>query len=311
MKYLVTGGAGFIGSNITKKLVEKGESVRVLDNFSTGNIDNLDAVINDIEIIDGDIRDFWVVKKAVEGIDYILHQAALPSVPRSVENPLTSNVVNVDGTLHLLEAAKNGGVKKMVMASSSSVYGDAEELPKHEGMRPSPLSPYAVTKLTNEYYLKVYCELYNFPTVALRYFNIFGPQQDPNSAYAAVFPKFIEAFLRGKQPTVFGDGEQSRDFTYIDNCVQANLLATTNNDICGDYFNVGCNGQFTLNETLDILREIIGCDIKAVYEDERAGDIKHSYASIDKLAKFGYEPEVEFKEGVRRTVEYYRKQLGL
>lgn len=311
MKYLVTGGAGFIGSNITKKLVEKGESVRVLDNFSTGNIDNLNAVINDIELIDGDIRDFWVVKKAVEGIDYILHQAALPSVPRSVENPLTSNVVNVNGTLHLLEAAKNGGVKKMVMASSSSVYGDAVELPKHEGMRPSPLSPYAVTKLTNEYYLKVYWELYKFPTVALRYFNIFGPQQDPNSAYAAVFPKFIEALLKGKQPTVFGDGEQSRDFTYIDNCVQANLLAATNDDICGDYFNVGCNGQFTLNETLDILREIIGCDIKAIYQDERAGDIKHSYASIDKLAKFGYEPEVEFKEGVRRTVEYYRKQLGL
>ncbi len=177
MKYLVTGGAGFIGSNITKKLVEKGESVRVLDNFSTGNIDNLNAVINDIELIDGDIRDFWVVKKAVEGIDYILHQAALPSVPRSVENPLTSNVVNVNGTLHLLEAAKNGGVKKMVMASSSSVYGDAVELPKHEGMRPSPLSPYAVTKLTNEYYLKVYWELYKFPTVALRYFNIFGDRK--------------------------------------------------------------------------------------------------------------------------------------
>lgn len=311
MKYLVTGGAGFIGSNITKKLVEKGESVRVLDNFSTGNIDNLSTIINDIEIVDGDIRDFWVVKKAVEGIDYILHQAALPSVPRSVENPLTSNVVNVDGTLHLLEAAKISGVKKMVMASSSSVYGDAEELPKHEGMRPSPLSPYAVTKLTNEYYLKVYWELYKFPTVALRYFNIFGPQQDPNSAYAAVFPKFIEAFLRGQQPTVFGDGEQSRDFTYIDNCVQANLLAATNDDICGDYFNVGCNGQFTLNETLDLLREIIGCDIKAKYEDERIGDIKHSYASINKLQKFGYEPEVEFKEGVRRTVEYYRKQLGL
>lgn len=311
MKYLVTGGAGFIGSNIATKLVEKGESVRVLDNFSTGNIDNLNSIIDDIELIDGDIRDYWVVSQAVKGIDYVLHQAALPSVPRSVENPLTSNVVNVDGTLNLLEAAKNEGVKKFVMASSSSVYGDAEELPKHEGMRPSPLSPYAVTKLTNEYYLKVYWELYKFPTVAMRYFNIFGPQQDPNSAYAAVFPKFIEAFLRGQQPTVFGDGEQSRDFTYIDNCVQANLLAATNDDICGDYFNVACGGQYTLNETLDILREIIGCDIKAIYEDERMGDIKHSYASIDKLAKFGYKPEVEFKEGVRRTVEYYRNKLEL
>ena len=311
MKFLVTGGAGFIGSNISKKLVEKGHSVRVLDNFSTGNAKNLDAIINEIELIDGDIRDFWVVSKAVDGIDYILHQAALPSVPRSVENPLTSNVVNIDGTLNLLEAAKNAGVKKFVMASSSSVYGDAIELPKHEGMRPSPLSPYAVTKLTNEYYLKVYWELYKFPTVALRYFNIFGPQQDPNSAYAAVFPKFIEALLTGKQPMVFGDGEQSRDFTYIDNCVQANILAATNPDIKGDYFNVACGGQYTLNETLDILREIIGVDIQAIYKDERAGDIKHSYATINKLEAFGYKPEVEFKEGVRRTVEYYKAQLGL
>ena len=185
MRYLVTGGAGFIGSNIALKLVEKGEQVRVLDNLSTGNIDNLSTIINDIELIDGDIKDYWTVSQAVDGIDYILHQAALPSVPRSVENPLTSNEVNINGTLHLLEAARKAGVKKFVMASSSSVYGDAEELPKHEAMIPSPLSPYAVTKLTDEYYLKVYWGLYKFPTVALRYFNIFGPQQDPNSAYAA------------------------------------------------------------------------------------------------------------------------------
>ena len=311
MRYLVTGGAGFIGSNIAKKLVEKGETVRVLDNFSTGNIDNLQTIADKIEIIDGDIRDFWTVTDAVINIDYVLHQAALPSVPRSVENPLTSNEVNIDGTLKLLEASRKAGVKKFVMASSSSVYGDAEELPKHEGMSPAPLSPYAVTKLTNEYYLKVYWTLYKFPTVALRYFNIFGPQQDPNSAYAAVFPKFIEAFLRGKQPVVFGDGEQSRDFTYIDNCVQANILAANNDKIVGDHFNVACGGQYTLNDTLNILREIIGCDIEAKYEPEREGDIKHSYASIDKLKDFGYEPEVEFKEGVKRTVEYYRKQLGL
>ncbi|KAA3637866.1 MAG: NAD-dependent epimerase/dehydratase family protein [Calditrichaeota bacterium] len=311
MKYLVTGGAGFIGSNIAAKLVEKGEDVRVLDNFSTGNESNLSDIIDKIELVDGDIKDYWTVSKAVKGVDYILHQAALPSVPRSVENPLTSNEVNVDGTLNLLENARLEGVKKFVMASSSSVYGDAEELPKHEGMVPSPLSPYAVTKLTNEYYLKVYWGLYKLPTVALRYFNIFGPKQDPNSAYAAVFPKFIEAMLQGKQPTVFGDGEQSRDFTYIDNCVQANLLAASSDKIVGDYFNVACGGQYTLNDVLEMLRQIIGCDIEAKYEAPRQGDIKHSYASIKKLEDFGYNPEVSFEDGVKRTVEFYKKRLGM
>ena len=311
MNYLVTGGAGFIGSNITRKLLEKGEKVRILDNFSTGVASNLEDIQDKIEIIDGDIKDYWTVVNAVKDIDYILHQAALPSVPRSVENPLTSNEVNINGTLHLLEAARKAGVKKFVMASSSSVYGDTEELPKHEKMVPSPLSPYAVTKLTNEYYLKVYWELYKFPTVALRYFNIFGPYQDPSSGYAAVFPKFIMAMLQGKQPVVFGDGEQSRDFTYIDNCVQANLLAATNPDIKGDYFNVACGARFTLNETLDMLRKIIGCDIKAKYTAPRAGDIVHSYAAIDKLGKFGYKPAVGFEDGVRRTVEYYKSQLGM
>lgn len=311
MKLLVTGGAGFIGSNIVRKLLERGDTVRVLDNFSTGRPDNLADLQDNIEIIDGDICDYWTVKEAVDGVDYVLHQAALPSVPRSVENPLTSNKVNIDGTLNLLDAAKSAKVKKFVMASSSSVYGDTEELPKHEGMRPTPLSPYAVTKLTNEYYLKVYWELYGFPTVGLRYFNIFGPYQDPSSGYAAVFPKFITAMLQGKQPVVFGDGEQSRDFTYIDNCVQANILAATNKDIKGDCFNVACGARFTLNETLDMLRKVIGCDIEAMYDKPRPGDIVHSYASVDKLAQFGYKPEVDFEEGVRRTVAYYKKQLGM
>lgn len=311
MRFLVTGGAGFIGSHIARELVRIGETVRIFDNFSTGNIANLESIAGDIEIVEGDVRDYWTVSKVVKSIDYVIHQAALPSVPRSVKNPLTSNEVNVDGTLHLLEAARLSGVKKFVMASSSSVYGETVELPKHEGMTPSPLSPYAVTKLTNEHYLRVYWKLYNFPTVALRYFNIFGPFQDPNSAYAAVFPKFIMAMLKGEQPVVYGDGEQSRDFTYIDNCVQANLLAAANDKIVGDYFNVACGGQFTLNEMLDILREIIGTDIKAKYVAERQGDIKHSYASVNKLKEFGYEPKVEFKEGVRRTVEFYKKQLGM
>lgn len=310
MKYLVTGGAGFIGSNITAKLLEMGEDVRIIDNFSTGRPQNIEPYLNDIELIDGDICDYWTVVKAVKGVDYVLHQAALASVPRSVDNPLSSNNVNINGTLNLLEAAKNAGVKKFVMASSSSIYGESEELPKHEGMRPSPLSPYAVTKLTNEYYLQVYWELYKFPTVALRYFNIFGPNQDPKSQYAAVFPLFINWLLKGQPPIVFGDGSQSRDFTYIDNAVQANILAATNDKIVGSQYNVACGGQFTINETIDLLNEILGTDIKAQYNPERQGDIKHSYASIDKLKKFGYNPTVSFKDGLIKTVEFYKKQFG-
>ncbi|MEE8576623.1 MAG: NAD-dependent epimerase/dehydratase family protein, partial [candidate division Zixibacteria bacterium] len=262
-----------------------------------------------IELIEGDIRDMATIEKAVEGMDYVLHQAALASVPRSVKDPLSSNAVNVSGTLNLLEAAKNAGVKKFVMASSSSVYGESEELPKHEGMRPDPLSPYAVTKLTNEYYLKVFWQLYRFPTVALRYFNIFGPNQDPKSEYAAVIPKFIMDMLTGKPPVVFGDGEQSRDFTYIDNCVQANLLAATNDDIVGEAFNVAIGGQYTLNQTLDYLREIIDTDLQAKYDPPRDGDILHSYAATAKLEKFGYKPTVDFKEGLKRTVEFYRNRM--
>lgn len=306
MRFLVTGGAGFIGSNLAEALVADGNDVRVLDNFSSGRWENLAGMPDRVEVIDGDVRDYWTVVQAVKGIDYVLHQAALPSVPRSIKNPLTSNDVNISGTLNVLEAAKNAGVKKFVMASSSSVYGESEELPKHEGLRPSPLSPYAITKLTNEYYLKVYWELYGFPTVALRYFNIFGPKQDPNSQYSAVIPKFIASLMKGEAPTVFGDGEQSRDFTYIDNCVAANILAATNDKVVGDYFNVACGGQFTLNELLDKLRTIIGSNVKACYMDARAGDIKHSFASIDKLGKFGYDPKVSFDEGLKRTVEFFR-----
>jgi len=306
MKYLVTGGAGFIGSNIATRLAERGEQVRILDNFSSGDEANVAALPDEIEVIEGDIRDYWTVEKAVREIDYVLHQAALPSVPRSVENPLTSNAVNIDGTLNVLEAARNARVKKLVMASSSSVYGESEELPKHEGMVPSPLSPYAVSKLTCEYYLRVYWQLYGFPTVSLRYFNIFGPRQDPDSEYAAVVPRFIIALLNRQPPTVFGDGEQSRDFTYIDNCVQANILAATTDEMVGDQFNVACGDQFTLNDLLDKLRGIIGVDVEATYDPPRPGDIRHSFAAIDKIRKFGYEPEVGFEEGLRRTVEFFR-----
>jgi UDP-glucose 4-epimerase len=308
MRFLVTGGAGFIGSNLAGALVADGNKVRVLDNFSSGRHENLADLEGRVEVIDGDICDYWTVVQAVRDIDYVLHQAALPSVPRSVKNPLTSNEVNINGTLHVLQAARDAGVKKFVMASSSSVYGESEELPKHEGLQPSPLSPYAITKLTCEYYCQVYWQLYRFPTVALRYFNIFGPKQDPASQYAAVIPKFITSLLDGTPPVVFGDGEQSRDFTYIDNCVQANILAATSDKICGDYFNVACGGQFTLNELLDKLRAIIGTDVQADYTDPRAGDIMHSYASIDKLARFGYEPKVGFEDGLKKTVEFFRQE---
>jgi UDP-glucose 4-epimerase len=307
MNYLVTGGAGFIGCNLVRQLLKQGHSVRVLDNFSSGKMSNLTEVLKDIDLMEGDIRDYWTVVKAVKDIDFILHQAALPSVPRSVANPLTSNEVNINGTLHLLEAARFAGVKRMVMASSSSVYGDTVELPKHEGMTPSPLSPYAINKLTTEYYARVYYNLYGFETVCLRYFNIFGPYQDPTSFYSAVIPKFITALNSGQAPVVFGDGEQSRDFTYIDNCVQANLLAATADGVAGNYFNVACGGQFTLNELLDRLRAILGVNIKAKYEPSRIGDIKHSFAAIDKLGEFGYNPTVSFEDGLKRTVEFFTK----
>ncbi len=308
MKFLVTGGAGFIGCNIARKLLKDGHSVRILDNFSSGRLENLHEIIDKIELIEGDIRDYWTVVRAVEGMEYILHQAALPSVPRSVANPLTSNEVNINGTLNLLEAARHAKVKKFVSASSSSVYGETVELPKRESMVPSPLSPYAITKLTTEYYLKVYWQLYKLPTVSLRYFNIFGPRQSPKSEYAPVIPKFITCLLANKPPVVFGDGEQSRDFTFIENCVQANLLAALNDDIVGESVNVACGGQYTLNDLLKQLRRIIGVDTKARYEPARVGDIRHSFAAIDRLKKFGYQPTVDFSEGLRRTVEYFSKE---
>jgi nucleoside-diphosphate-sugar epimerase len=309
MKYLITGGAGFIGSNLARKLLEQDHRVRILDNFSSGRQDNLNDIIDRVELIEGDIRDYWTVVKAVTGIDYILHQAALPSVPRSVKNPLTSNEVNINGTLNLLEAARMAGVMKFVMASSSSVYGESEVLPKHEGMTPGPLSPYAITKITNEYYCRVYWQLYKFPTVCLRYFNIFGPHQDPNSEYAAVIPKFITALVENRSPVVYGDGEQSRDFTYIDNCVEANLLAVTNDGILGEAYNVACGGRYTLNELLDLLRKIIGVNTPAKYDPPRPGDIRHSYADISKLKASGYDPRIGFEEGLKRTVAFFAPQL--
>lgn len=305
MNYLVTGGAGFIGSTIVRRLLSDGHAVRVLDDFSTGLKENLTEVIDDIELITGDIRDFDIVAKAVKKIDFVLHQAAVPSVPKSVNDPITSNSANIDGTLHVLEASRKADVKRVVIASSSSVYGESEELPKHEGMVPLPLSPYAITKLTGEYYCRVFWQLYGFETVALRYFNIFGPRQDPNGDYAPVIPKFITAIQEGVAPIVFGDGEQSRDFTFVDNAVAANLMAATADGMAGEAFNVACGAQFTLNQLLDKLRAILGSDQQARYDPTRVGDIMHSYADITKIRKVGYKPVVEFDDGLARTVEFF------
>ena len=308
MRYLVTGGAGFIGSNIVEKLLDQGHEVRVLDNFSSGHRENLASFDKHIDLIEGDIRDFAAVTRAVRAVDYVLHQAALPSVPRSVADPLTSNAVNIDGTLNVLEASRRAGVKRFVMASSSSVYGESEELPKHEKMIPSPLSPYAVNKVTNEYYCRVYWNLYRLPTVCLRYFNVFGPRQDPKSEYAAVVPKFITALQTGQRPTVYGDGGQSRDFTYVENAVNANLLAAECDDMSGGIYNCACGAQYTLNQLLDRLRKIIGVDIQAVYDKPRPGDIRHSFAAIEKLKQHGFEVTVDFEQGLKRTVAFFATQ---
>ncbi|MCP4706199.1 MAG: SDR family oxidoreductase [candidate division Zixibacteria bacterium] len=306
MKYLVTGGAGFIGSNIAHELIKRGEQVRIIDNFSTGLKSNIIDIWDSIELIDGDIRDFWTMRDATEGVDYVLHQAALPSVPRSISNPLTSNSVNIDGTLNVLESSRQANVRRVVMASSSSVYGDTPVLPKHEEMKRNPLSPYAVTKMTNEEYARVYYELYGLETVCMRYFNIFGPRQDPNSQYSAVIPLFIMALNSGTSPTVFGNGEQSRDFTYIDNTVSANLLALTAEAAPGKAYNVACGGQFTLNTLLDELRDILGVDTKAKYDPPRQGDILHSFADISKAENdLNYEVLVSFKDGLKKTVNWF------
>jgi len=308
MKYLITGGAGFIGSNLAFELLKRGDSVRILDNFATGRKINIEPIIDQVELIDGDIRDFWTVTEAVEGVDYILHQAALPSVPRSVKNPLTSNAVNIDGTLNIFEAARQAGVKRVVSACSSSVYGESETLPKVESMKPDPLSPYAITKLTGEEYGKVYYRLFGLETVALRYFNIFGPRQDPNSQYSAVIPLFIKAVLRNKQPLIYGDGEQSRDFTYIANAVSANLKACVAPNAAGKSYNVACGQRYSLNQILEMLGQIVGRKITARYVDSRPGDIKHSMADITAAqTDLGYRPEFDFKFGLEETFKWFTR----
>ncbi|MEW6510885.1 MAG: SDR family oxidoreductase [Bacteroidota bacterium] len=311
MRFLVTGGGGFIGSNIVGELLRRAHSVRVLDNFSTGKRENLAEYEGEIDVREGDIRSYHVVRDAVADVDVVLHQAALPSVPRSVRDPITSNDVNVVGTLNVLHAAKEAGVRRVVYASSSSVYGDTPELPKHEEIPANPLSPYAVSKLAAEQYCRVFARIYGLETVCLRYFNVFGPRQDPNSQYSAVIPKFIKAMLEGGSPVIFGDGEQTRDFTFVQNVIEANLLAATAQVEGGLTVNCACHDRISVNGLVDHLNAILGTSIRAKYLEKRKGDILHSFASIEKAGKhLGYTPVVDFASGLRKTVEWYRNRMN-
>lgn len=307
-KYLVTGVAGFIGSSIARALLERGDTVRGIDNFSTGKRENLIG-LEAMHFIEGDIRDAETMNAACQNIDYVFHEAAIPSVPRSVKDPIESNGANVDGTVQVLVSARDAGVKRVVYAGSSSAYGNAPTLPKREDFPIAPISPYAVSKVAGELYLQSFTQVYGLETVVIRYFNVFGPHQDPNSMYSGVLAKFSLSMLEGRTPVIYGDGEQSRDFTYIDNVVRGNLLAMAApaENVSGKVFNVATGSRITLNETVEILRDLTGYDGKVEYEEERTGDVKHSLADITLARKFlGYEPTVDFREGLRRTVEWYK-----
>jgi UDP-glucose 4-epimerase len=309
VRALVTGGAGFIGSHLVRRLLRDGHEVRVLDNFSTGSRANLADLEGSVEVVEGDVQSYERVHNAVAGCEVIFHEAALPSVPRSIQDPLTSNSVNVIGTLNLLLASRDSGVRRVVFASSSSIYGSDPTLPKREERAPQPIAPYAVAKLAGEGYCRSFSQVYGLETVALRYFNVFGPGQDPLSQYAAVIPKFIVALLGGEAPTVHGDGEQSRDFTYIDNVIDANLLAASAPDVAGQTFNVACGERISLNDLLGELRTIIGTEVEATYVEARPGDVKHSLADIGRAEEMlGYRPAVSFSEGLRRSVAYLRER---
>jgi nucleoside-diphosphate-sugar epimerase len=309
--YLITGGAGFIGSHIARRLVAKNEKVRVIDNFLTGSRRNLDGVLDRIELIEGDIRDEKLARRAMRGVTYCLHQAALPSVPRSVEDPLTSHDINVNGTLNMLMAAKEEGVERFVYASSSSVYGNLPVLPKREDMPTRPLSPYAINKLAGELYANVFYSLYGLPTVSLRYFNVFGPGQDPQSPYAAVIPIFLSFMSRNQPATIHGDGEQSRDFCYVENVVNANLLSCSApvEKVAGKSFNIACGKRYSINSLVGLLNEMLGKHMPPKYIAPRNGDVRDSLADIEMARRgLGYEPRVDFAEGLRLTVEWFLSQ---
>lgn len=307
MNYLITGGAGFIGSHIAAYLCSQGQNVRILDNFSSGRAENLSGL--DLTVIEGDIRDPACVETAVAGVDTIFHQAALCSVAKSMTDPALTHDINVTGTLNLLEAARKADVRRFVMASSSAVYGDSEEFPKHENMPTDPMSPYAVSKLICEHYCQLYYKAYGLDTVALRYFNVFGPRQNPDSEYAAVIPRFVSAMVQGTAPHIYGDGTQSRDFTYVNDVVQANIAAASSSDARGQIMNIACGNRWSLLDLVSRLENHIACSADPVFETARQGDVKHSQACIKKARKLiAFTPEVEFDEGLRRTVDWFAAQ---
>ena len=310
MKCLVTGGAGFIGSHLARALIERGDDVWVLDDFSTGRRENIESL--PVELLEGDVRDRFCVNQAVEGMDYVFHLAALASVGRSLRDPLATHAVNETGTLTVLDASSRAHVKRVVYAASSSAYGNQVELPKREDARPTPASPYAVSKLTGEHYCRVYWEAFGLETACVRYFNVFGPRQDPNSEYAAVIPRFIDTVLNGGRPVVYGDGSQSRDFTYVANAVVATLAAANAPGAVGEVMNVACGERRSLLDLLESLEDSLGERIEPVFEAPRTGDVLHSQADIGKAKRLlGYAPQVGFREGLKETVDWHRKRLAL
>ncbi|HEY7195356.1 MAG TPA: SDR family oxidoreductase [Gemmatimonadales bacterium] len=308
--FLVTGGAGFIGSHLSEELVRRGHRVRVADNFSSGKRANL-AHVSGVEIVEGDIADPAFAKRAVEGCEFVLHQAAIPSVPRSVKDPVSSNRANIDGTLNVLIAARDAGVRRLVFAGSSSAYGDTPTLPKHEDMPTRPLSPYALQKVVGEEYLKMFTQLYGLETVTIRYFNVFGPRQDPSSPYSGVISVFATALLQNRSPKIFGDGGQTRDFTYVANVVDGVLRAAETPGVSGEIINVATGGRVSLKQLFRAMRDLIGGSVEPTFAEARAGDVRDSQADISKARRLlGYEPTVEFEEGLRRTVEWYRSETA-
>ena len=309
--YVVTGGGGFIGSHIVEELLRRNQTVRVIDNFSTGKRENVEPFEGTAEIIEADIAEGQNLPRFLEGADYVIHQAAIPSVPKSILDPVKSHHANVNGTLQVLNASREANVKRVVYASSSAVYGDSPTLPKHEGMMPNPLSPYGAQKLFAEIYCQVFSRAYGLETVSLRYFNVFGPRQDSTSQYSGVLALFIPAVLQSKRPTIYGDGLQSRDFTYVQNVVEANLVACTVPGVAGQVFNVACGDRITVNSMLQQINKITGKDIAPIYADPRPGDIKHSQADITRAKEhLEYQPKISFEEGLRNTIEWYRRNLS-
>jgi nucleoside-diphosphate-sugar epimerase len=307
-KYLVTGGAGFIGSNIVKRLVEEGKEVRVLDNLSTGKRKNIEPFIDKVEFVEGDFGDLDVARSAVKGVDYVIHTGAIPSVPRSIDDPVKTNAANITGTLNLLIASRDEKVKRFVYSASSSAYGDSKVMPKEETMPTAPKSPYAIQKLVGEMYCQNFYKLFGLETVCLRYFNVFGPNQDPESVYSAVIPLFIKKLQKGESPVILGDGTTSRDFTYVDNNVDANLRACVAGSECaGEVINIACGYEISLNQLAEKINIELGTDIEPEHKDERAGDVKHSLADISKAERLlGYKPLVGFDEGLKKTIEFYK-----